>query len=68
VADTAANDQAFGRPGTHRGESGGAFPQLRMVALAECGTHAVVDAELDGCRVGRSRWPLGWCGRPARGC
>ena len=23
-----------------------------MVALVECGTHAVVDAELDGCRVG----------------
>jgi hypothetical protein len=52
VADTAANDKAFGRPGTHRGEGGGAFPQVRMVAGVECGTHAVVDAELDGCRVG----------------
>jgi hypothetical protein len=52
VADTAANDTAFGRPGTHRGEGSGAFPQVRMVALVECGTHAVVDAELDGCRVG----------------
>jgi Insertion element 4 transposase N-terminal len=52
VADTAANDKAFGRPGTHRGERSEAFPQVRMVALVECGTHAVVDAELDGCRVG----------------
>jgi hypothetical protein len=52
AADTPANDKEFGRPGTHRGEGGGAFPQVRMVALVECGTHAVVDAELDGCRVG----------------
>src|SRR5471030_2465920 len=35
VADEAANDQAFGRPGTSRGES--AFPQLRFVALVESG-------------------------------
>ena len=40
VADTAANDAAFGRPGSGRGE-GSAFPQLRLVAVAECGTHAV---------------------------
>jgi hypothetical protein len=52
AADTPANDKEFGRPGAHRGEGGGAFPQVRMVALVECGTHAVVDAELDGCRVG----------------
>jgi DDE family transposase len=25
-----------------------------MVALVECGTHAVLDAELDGCRVGET--------------
>jgi hypothetical protein len=54
AADTAANDQAFGRPGTHRGAGAGAFPQVRMVALVECGTHAVLDAELDGCRVGET--------------
>ena len=40
VADTSANDDAFGRPGSGRGERS-AFPQLRLVALAECGTHAV---------------------------
>lgn len=40
VADTVANDEAFGRPGSGRGERS-AFPQLRLVGLAECGTHAV---------------------------
>ena len=46
VADTAANEQAFGRPGSGRGSGAGAFPQLRLVGLAECGTHALVDAAL----------------------
>ena len=39
VADEAANDKAFGRPGTSRGES--AFPQLRFVSLVENGTHVL---------------------------
>jgi hypothetical protein len=39
VADQAANDQAFGRPGASRGES--AFPQLRFVSLVENGTHVL---------------------------
>jgi len=46
VPDTAANDQAFGRPGSSRRVGGGAFPQLRVVALSECGTHAITDAAL----------------------
>lgn len=46
VADTAANDAAFSRPGTGRGEGRGAFPQLRMVGLCEVGTHAICDAAL----------------------
>ncbi len=46
VADTAANEAAFGRPGTGRGQGVGAFPQLRLVALAESGTHAIFDAAL----------------------
>jgi hypothetical protein len=45
VADTPANAAAFGRPATHRGEQT-AFPQVRVVALAECGTHAIIDAVL----------------------
>jgi hypothetical protein len=39
VADEAANDHAFGRPGASRGES--AFPQLRFVSLVENGTHVL---------------------------
>jgi Insertion element 4 transposase N-terminal/Transposase DDE domain len=45
VADTQANATAFGRPATHRGEQT-AFPQVRVVAVAECGTHAIVDAAI----------------------
>ena len=45
VADTAANAEYFGRPGVNKGEQA-AFPQARMVALAECGTHAIFAASL----------------------
>lgn len=51
VADTPANAAAFGRPGTARGD-GSAFPQIRLAALAECGTHAIVDVSLGPCTVG----------------
>ena len=44
VADTAANEAEFGRPGSGRGEGVGAFPQARLAGLAECGTHALVAA------------------------
>jgi hypothetical protein len=46
LADTEHNDEAFGRPGSSRREGGGAFPQLRLVALAESATHAIFDAAL----------------------
>lgn len=39
LADTVANERAFGRPGASRGKS--AFPQLRMVSLVENGTHVL---------------------------
>ena len=45
VADTVANSAHFGRPGVNKGEQA-AFPQARVVALAECGTHAVFAAEI----------------------
>lgn len=41
--DTPANNERFGRPTTH-GEQTGAFPQVTLVALAECGTRALIDA------------------------
>lgn len=51
VADTAANAGAFGRAGTGRGE-GSAFPQLRLVALGETGTHAIIAAAMASYGVG----------------
>lgn len=43
--DSEANAAHFGRPKTHRAERC-AYPQVRMVALAECGTHAITAAAL----------------------
>lgn len=45
VADTTVNEEYFGRPGVNKGEQA-AFPQARVVGLAECGTHAVFAAEI----------------------
>ena len=45
VADTAENDQTFGRPGSSRGSS--AFPKIRFVALLENGTHVLWGAHVD---------------------
>ena len=50
VADTAANAAAFGRPGASRGASG--FPQIRLVALVENGTHALCASALGGVQTG----------------
>ena len=46
VADSPANEGRFGRPGSGRGQGVGAFPQLRLVGLAECGTHAIMNVAL----------------------
>ncbi|MFJ2867527.1 IS4 family transposase [Kitasatospora sp. NPDC087314] len=59
LADTEANDAHFGRPGTGCGI--GAFPQARVVAPTECGTHAVFGAEVGALSVGEqalSRQPF----------
>lgn len=50
VADTVGNEAFFGRPGVNKGEKS-AFPQARLVALAECGTHAIFDAAIGACTV-----------------
>jgi hypothetical protein len=52
VADTPANAAAFGRPGGGRDQ--GAFPQVRLLGLVECGTHAVVDAVMGGLHLGET--------------
>jgi len=43
VADTEENAGFFGRPGVMKGEQA-AFPRARVVAVAECATHAIFDA------------------------
>jgi Transposase DDE domain/Insertion element 4 transposase N-terminal len=43
--DTKANARAFGRSSNHYGP--GAYPQVKCVLLAECGSHAVVGLEMD---------------------
>ncbi len=44
VPDTEANSVFFGRPGSGRGQQRSAYPQVRVAALVECGTHAVFAA------------------------
>jgi hypothetical protein len=52
VPDTPANTAAFGRPGG--GRDHGAFPQVRLLGLVECGTHAIVDAAMGGLHLGET--------------
>jgi len=58
VPDTPDNEAAFGRPGS-RTPQGGAFPQVRVVGLGECGTHAIVAADLGPCNVGERELAAG---------
>ncbi len=44
VADERANAEFFGYPTATRGQS--AFPQARLLGLVECGTHAIVAADI----------------------
>jgi Insertion element 4 transposase N-terminal len=48
VADTPVNEDFFGRPDVAQGEKS-AFPQARLVAVAECGTNAILDAVVGAC-------------------
>jgi hypothetical protein len=50
VPDSTQNAAEFGYAGS--GDNRSAFPKARVVALAECGTHAFVAAEVDAYRVG----------------
>lgn len=44
VADTAKNDAFFSRSSNQYGK--GAYPQARCVFLMECGSHAIIDADV----------------------
>lgn len=50
VPDTEANAAEFGYAGS--GDNRSAFPKARVVALAECGTHAFLAAEVGAYAVG----------------
>jgi hypothetical protein len=50
VPDTPANNAEYPRTDTGRGR--GAYPVVRVVGLAECGTHAVIDAVLGSWSTG----------------
>ena len=49
VADTPSNVESFGLHKTDHPRS--SYPQVRVIGLAECGSHAVVDAVLGGRRT-----------------
>lgn len=53
VPDTPANAERFARSGSTT-EHVAAYPKARVVALAECGTHAFLAAEVDSVSVGES--------------
>ncbi|RZS41412.1 transposase IS4-like protein, partial [Herbihabitans rhizosphaerae] len=50
VPKTDDNVESFGRS-HHDAAAASAFPQVRVVGLGECGSHAIVAAGVDGCRV-----------------
>jgi transposase IS4-like protein/DDE family transposase len=52
LADTPANEAEFGRPGSGRGAKVAAFPQVRLVGLGECGTHALLKVKTGPYRTG----------------
>jgi hypothetical protein len=54
LPDETDNDQAFGRPGGRQGPAG--YPQARCALLAECASHAILDANLGPYRCGE--WEL----------
>jgi Insertion element 4 transposase N-terminal/Transposase DDE domain len=62
VADTVENDEFFGRPGVNKGERS-AFPQARVVAVGECGTRAVIDAEVGAYTTGENTLAQALCDR-----
>lgn len=54
VADEKENVIAFGYPGSRTGAAG--YPQAQCAILTECGSHAILDAELGGYR--QAEWEL----------
>ncbi|MEW1914954.1 IS4 family transposase, partial [Kitasatospora sp. NPDC085895] len=61
--DTRANRAAFGGP-TKNGQPAG-FPQVRVVTLTECGTHAQIDAAVGGFSGGEPELAISMAGSAA---
>jgi len=65
VADTKENAAAFERPAGSRGPGG--YPQARVVALVECGSHAVINAVIGGRGQGESTLAMDLAGAAGPG-
>jgi hypothetical protein len=52
IADTPDNETVFSRPGNGRSKEKSAYPQARLVALCEQGTHVLADAEIGDLSTG----------------
>lgn len=57
IPDTPENAAEFGYAGS--GETRSAYPKARVVAMSECGTHALVAAEIGSRAVGEQTMALG---------
>lgn len=62
IADTEENEAQFGRPGNGRGDNKSAYPQVRLVALCEQGTHVVADAQMGPLATGERAMARGLLG------
>jgi hypothetical protein len=60
VADTAENEDAFSR--LFKDTLPAPYPQARVVGLGECGTHAIIAAQIGGCQVGERELATGLLG------
>ncbi|MGH2854798.1 MAG: hypothetical protein ACRDLF_11490 [Solirubrobacteraceae bacterium] len=52
VPDSTENAAGFGYAGS--GDNRSALPKARVVAVAECGTHAFLAAQIDAYRIGEN--------------
>ena len=55
IADTPDNEAVFARPGNGRSSEKSAYPQARLVALCEQGTHVLADAEIGSLATGEQK-------------
>jgi hypothetical protein len=55
IPDTAGYEKAFGRGKTHQSQDD-PYPKVKIVGLAECATHAIVDAEIGA--AGTDEWEI----------